>query len=413
VPAEFRGSLRDYGAMLVELGESAPGAAAISGRSIPDVEDELLVRSQVRVLGETRTSYEWHARLARMTRGYRNHVFGYFGDVSAGSQETGDGQEGPMSFLFTPGGELVALPLMVREKVATGSDWSGGGWSRADHESTVLGAGDMERILASGDGAVDPDNRPLSESEENRLAWLGVEMQAMDPDLARFNDVVEQTSGGQTGGIVTYVYDGSPAAKAGLRVGDVLLRLHVQGQPRPIEVQVSPYDMGWGGQFIEALDQIDPEYFDQIPPPWGGAETMLTRALTDVGFGTPFMADVVRGGEVLRLEFVVEEGPAHFGAAAKFKSDAAGITVKDVTYEVRRFFQLAPEDPGVIVAKIEQGERAAVAGLKPYEMIVSVNDEPVRSVQEFEEAIEAGGELRFAVKRLHVGRIVKLRLPEE
>ncbi|HZW08521.1 MAG TPA: hypothetical protein VFF69_01330 [Phycisphaerales bacterium] len=413
IPAEFRGSLRDYGAMLVELSESAPGAAAISARGIMDVEDELLVRSQVRVLGESRTSYEWQARLARMTRGYRGSVLGSFGDVSASGQETGDGQEGPMSFLFTPGGELVALPLMVREKVATEAGWDGGGWSRASQTTTVLAAGDVERILASGEGAIDPDNRPLSEAEEHRLAWLGVELQAMDPDLARFNDVVEQTNGGQTGGIVTYVYGGSPAAKAGMQVGDVLLRLHVQGQPRPVEVQVSPYDMGWGGQFIEALDQIDPEYFDQVPPPWGGAETMLTRALTDVGFGTPFAAEVFRGGGVLSLEFVVEEGPAHFGAAAKFKSEAAGLTVKDVTYEVRRFFQLAPEDPGVIVAKIEQGELAAVAGLKPYELIVSVNDEPVHSVEEFEGALAAGGEMRFGVKRLHVGRIVKLRLPEE
>ncbi len=412
-PAAFVGSLRDYGAMIVELAESAPGAAVFSPRGIMDVEDELLVRSQVRVLGESRTSYEWQARLARMTRGFRNHMFGYFGDVSGESQETGDGQEGPMSFLFTLDGELAALPVMVREKVATASDWSGGGWSRAEYDATVIAASDLERILGSGDGAFDPDNRPLSEEEEHRLAWLGVELQAMDPDLARFNGVVEQTNGGSTGGIVTFVYRGSPAERAGLRVGDVLLRLHVEGQPRPLEVQVSPYDMGWGGQFIEALDQIDPEYFDQIPPPWGAAETMLTRALTDLGFGTPFAAEVFRDGDVLRPEFVVEEGPAHFGAAAKFKSEEAGLTVRDVTYEVRRFFQLSPEDPGVIVSKIEQGERAAVAGLKPYELIVSVNDEAVHSVKEFEEALAAGGEMRFGVKRLHVGRIVKMRLPEQ
>jgi hypothetical protein len=413
VGATFVGSLRDYGALVVELEAEMAGAAPASPRGIMDVEDELLVRSQVRVLGESRTSYEWQARLARMTRGFRNHVFGYFGDVSAGSQETGDGQEGPMSFLFTPEGALAALPLMVREKVATASDWNGGGWSRAEYEPTVIAASDLERILASGDGAFDPDNRPLSEDEENRLAWLGVELQAMDPDLARFNGVVEQTNGGETGGIVTFVYEGSPAAEAGLQVGDVLLRLHVQGQPRPLEVMVSPYDMGWGGQFIEALDQIDPEYFDQIPPPWGGAETMLTRALTDVGFGTPFSADVFRGGEILRVPFVVAEGPAHFGAAARFKSEEVGLTVRDVTYEVRRFFQMAPDDPGVIVSKVEQGEAAAVAGIKPYEMIVSVNDEPVNSVKEFEEALAAGGEMRFAVKRLHVGRIVKVRLPGE
>jgi hypothetical protein len=344
-----------------------------------------------------------------MSRGFRNRLLGEFGEVSAASIENGDGDEGPMSFLFSLGGELVALPLTVREKVASQGEYAGR--SRLDYQSSVLSAADLTEILADP-GALDPDNRPLSEAEENRLAWLGVELQAMDPDLARFNKVVDLTNGGETGGIVTFVYDHSPAAKAGIEVGDILVRLHIKGQPRPLEVQVSPYDMGWGAQYLEALDQIDPSYYDQIPPPWGGAETTLTRSLTDVGFGTPFTAEVFRGGAILRLEFAVEEGPAHYGAAAKFKSEAAGLTVKDLTYEARRFFQLTPEDAGVIVSNIEQGEGAAVAGIKPFELIVAVNDAPVHSVGDFEAAIAGGGELRFSIMRMHMGRLVKIRVPE-
>lgn len=408
IPATFGGSLREYAAMVVNLEESAGGAVALSAKTLHDVEDALLVRSQVRVLGESRTSYHWQARLARMTRGFRNRLLGFFGEVSSASITNGDGDEGPMSFLFTLDAEMVALPLMVREKVASQSDY--GGWSRADYEPTVLGASELGAIL-DDDRAFDPDNRPLSEAEENRLAWLGVELQAMDPDLARFNGVVDVTGGGATGGIVTYIYDNSPAAKAGLEVGDILLRLHIEGQPRPLEVEVSMYEMGWGAQYLEALDQIDPSYYDQIPPPWGGAETSLTRSLTDVGFGTPFTAEVFRDGEILRPEFEVEEGPAHYGAAAKFKSEAAGLTVKDLTYEARRFFQLTPEDAGVIVSNIEQGEGAAVAGVKPFELIVAVNDAPVHSVEEFEEAIAVGGELRLSVMRMHLGRLVKIRVP--
>lgn len=409
VAASFGGSLRDYAAIVVNMEESAGGAAVLSSATLHDVEDSLLVRSQVRVLGESRTSYQWQARLARMTRGFRGRLLGYFGDVSSGSIETGDGGEGPMSFLFGLDGELVALPLVVREKVTSQSDR--GGWSRADYQETVLGASDLAEILGAGDAAYDPDNRPLSEAEENRLAWLGVELQAMDPDLARFNEIVDLTAGGTIGGIVTYVYADSPAARAGLEVGDILLRLHIEGHPRPLEVQVSPYDMGWGAQYLEALDQIDPEYYDQIPPPWGGAETALTRALTDVGFGTAFTADVFRGGRVLHPEFVVEEGPAHYGAAAKFKSGAAGLTVRNLTYEARRFFQLTAEDPGVIVSMVEQGEGAAVAGIKPFELIVAVNDRPVYSVGEFEAAISGGGELRLSIMRMHMGRLVKIRVP--
>lgn len=407
VSASFAGSLRHYGAMMLELDEPIEGAAPFASEGLRAFEDGLLLRSQVRVLGETRKSFAWQARLARMMTGFRGRVVGRFGDVSSAGMSTGGGSEGPMSFLFSTDGELVALPLMVRDRV-TDSDWSG--YSRADYEPTVLSAADVAEILSSED-SFDPDNRPLSEAEENRLAWLGVELQAMDPDLARFNNVADQTSGGSTGGIVTYVYEGSPAARAGLEVGDILLRLHIDGQPRPLEVEVNPYDMGWGAQFLEVLDQIDPSVYDRVPPPWGSAETALTRALTDVGFGTAFRADVVRSGEMLEPAFVVEEGPAHFGAAARFKSEGLGLTVRDLTYEARRFMQRGADEAGVVVAKVEAGERGAVAGVKPFELIVAVNDEPVHTVEEFEAAIAGGGELRLSMMRMHLGRIVRVTLP--
>lgn len=410
LPAEFAGSLRDYAALVVNLETPLDSPTALSAHSLLDVEDELLIRSEVRVLGESRTSYAWQARLARMMVGFRGTVVGSFGAVAAAGFETGAGDEGPMSFLFSTAGELVALPLMVREKATNEQDWQG--YSRVDYEPTVMSAADLISILEAPD-ALDPDNRPLSEAEENRLAWLGVELQAMDPDLARFNNVADQTAGGTTGGIVTYVYPGSPAAKAGLEVGDILLRLHIDGHPRPLDVEVNAYDMGWGAQYLEVLEQIDSSYFDRVPPPWSSAETTLTRALTDAGFGTPFWAEVVRDGQLLKPEFVVEEGPAHFSAAARFKSEPLGLTVRDLTYEARRFMQRSNDDPGVVISKVEAGERGAVAGIKPFELIVAVNDEPVYTVEDFKNAIAPGGELRLSLMRMHQGRIVRVTLPKE
>lgn len=411
VDAQFAGSLRDYAAFMAETTESIPGAVEIADVGFEDVEDRLLVRSEVRVLGETRTAYAWPVRLPRAVMGFRGLLFPLIGNASPAQFGTGDGSEVNLTFVFDLEGRLVGLPLVRRDRVSSRDDWRG--VSRASYSGTIATGDLLLDVLGAGGGAIDPENRPLSESEEHRLAWLGVELQAMDPDLARFNGVADLTNGGETGGIVTYVYAGSPAAEAGIEVGDVLLRLHVEGEPRPIEVQVSRYDMGWGGQFSEALDQIDLEYFDQIPVPWGGAETTLTRALTDVGFGTDFVAEVFRDGAVARPEFKVVQGPPHFHAAEKFKSEAMGLTVRNLTYEVRRFFQLGAADPGVIVGRVEQGSAAAVSGIKPYELIVSVNDEPVHSVGAFEAAVSGGGELRFGVKRMHVGRIVRINLPTE
>ena len=85
--------------------------------------------------------------------------------------------------------------------------------------------------------------------------------------------------------------------------------------------------------------------------------------------------------------------------------------MRDLTYEVRRYFQIKENDPGVIISKIEKGSKAAVAGLKPYEIVLNVNDTPIRTTQDFEKAVttSTAGELRLSIKRMTEGRIVKLK----
>jgi serine protease Do len=265
-------------------------------------------------------------------------------------------------------------------------------------------------VLGDSGGSIDSENRPLSEDEENRLAWLGVEMQGMDPDLARASDVMDETNGGMSGGIVTYLYPNSPAASAGLQDGDIILRLHVEGQPKPLEVSVDdPAGFGMMEQFWANLDRVPEEYFDRLPRPWGNAENALTRALTDLGFGTPFVADIWRDGKLVKVPMTVTQGPAHYDAAARWKSESLGLTVRDLTYEVRRYFQMKDDEPGVIISKLEAGSKAAVAGLKPFETIRTINDQPVTSVKDFERLASGGGELKLAVKRMTQGRTVKIK----
>jgi len=84
--------------------------------------------------------------------------------------------------------------------------------------------------------------------------------------------------------------------------------------------------------------------------------------------------------------------------------------VRDLTYELRRYYQRRPDEPGVVVSKIEPGSRAAVAGLRPYEIITHVNDQPVADVGAFRElANDVDQELRLNVRQMTKGRIVKIR----
>ncbi|MBX3358379.1 MAG: PDZ domain-containing protein [Phycisphaeraceae bacterium] len=411
--ATFSGSLKDWGAIVATLGAPTAGAVTFSTAPIRQIEDRLLIKSEVAVKGETRIEHLWRDRIDGFFTGHRGDVFpNMSGSRESMSSYYGRGDTNPaLNFLYTLDGSLVGVPMERRERVAADDQYSRGYSLGSSLPTLIVPAAQVTAVLDAGSASIDQDNRPLSEEQEKRLAWLGIEMQGMDPELARANGVTEQTNGGRSGGMVTFVYEGSPAAAAGIEVGTILLRLHIEGQPKPLEVSVTENPLGaMGDQFWQYLDRVPEEYFDSMPQPWGNAETPLTRALTDIGFGTPFTADVFRDGKVEQVGFTVTEGPSYYGSAARIKSEELGLSARDLTYEVRRYFQIKPDEPGVIVAKVEGGTKAAVAGIKPYEIIRSINDEPIRNVGDLEAAIKKGGELRIAVKRMTKGRTVKITL---
>jgi hypothetical protein len=415
VAAKFDGTLKDWGGIVARFEQPVPQAARLSGAPITSHEDKLLVCAQVAVRGETRTAYFVREHINAFYTGFQGKTYprvaAQSGEGAMRFNPYGGGGEGSSyrHFLYTLDGELVCLPIDRREKVTVQQD-------QYSYYNAMMGQGSMVPVallaetLSQGQSAYDVDNCPVSESEENRIAWIGAELQGMTPDLARANNCIEQTNNGTSGGIVTYLYEDSPATKAGLKIGDILLRLHIEGQPKPLEVSVD--DHGMGGmmdQFWQYLDRMPDEYMDRMPKPWGSVENSLTRALTEIGFGTNFTADVLRDGKVENVAMKVTQGPAYYDSAARFKSEEMGVTVRDITYEVRRYFQMKPDESGVIISKIERGSRASVAGLKPMETIRSVNDKPITSVKEFENAIKAGGEFKLAIKRMTQGRTVKVK----
>ena len=213
---------------------------------------------------------------------------------------------------------------------------------------------------------------------------------------------------------MTYVYPDSPAAKAGVEPGWVLLRIDAEGQPKPIEVHVdadpfSDQPFPW-----ERLDGAPESVFERIfmYTPWPRAANSVVRAITEVGFGKKYTVEFFHDGKVDKKDFVVAEGPAHFDTAPKYKEPGLGLTVKDMTYEVRRYMQKKLEDPGVIVGKIEMGSKASKAGIKPFEVITHVNDQPVMNVKDFEKLTKGQEEVRLSVKRMTKGRIVKIKVTD-
>ncbi len=394
VSAKFTCTLSDYGCFLAELEQPLPGPMVFSSSSIMELEEELLPSVEATIQGEQRVVYLSHARITSFEMGWKRQVY----------------PEVPMDdddlFLFEPGGSLVALPVARREKVAAREPYYRRGF-------LLTPAALLKQVLDQLPGHTDPSNIPLSEEEENRLAWLGAELQPLDRQLARANNVSDLTQDGEFGALVAYVYPDSPAAQAGIETGYILIRLHMEGEPKPLDVDLDGYRYSTGTFPWDRLDELPEQLYDQVSTPWPSAENSFTRSLTDLGFGKKYTAEFFHDGQVVKKEFETVESPPHYDAAARYKSEELGLTVRDLTYEVRRYFQKTPDDPGVIISRLEPGSKASVSGIKPYEIITHVNDAPVKSVQEFQTLIKDQEELRFSILRMTRERQVRIKMEVE
>jgi hypothetical protein len=392
VELSVRGAFREYG---IIVASPVGGPANISPVELSDVEpadalEHLLVADAL--------SFDQFARDERFMRGRIDNVESGFKGLR---WPTTFGSK-PGSFLFDLEGRLCCLPVERRP------DLTLHGWRRYDDDLHLLmPAARMAALLADPDANVRADFVPLSEDEGKRLVWLGVETQDLDPDLARVKQASLATRGGSTGAFVTHVYPESPADIAGIKSGDILLRFNLPDQARPVNVslgQRASQAFPWA-----RLDEVPDVYFEQIPLPWPGRENPLTRFLTEVGAEATLTLEALRKGEPIVFEIATANAPDDFASAARHKHKELGLTVKEITYEVRRYFQLANDDPGVIIAGIEAGSKASVAGLKPFEIVTAVNGAPVVTVGEFEAAMPPGGDVALTVKRMFQSRVVQVK----
>lgn len=390
--ATFVASLRDWGAIVAKAPESLSGGLSLDGGDVVDLRDRLLPAAEVRMVGRTRLSDPKHVRLRHFRPAFRNIQF----PVGVSDLES--------TFVFLPEGPLAAVPLAVREAPGESRRWS-------QVDTQLCGTALVARLLADLDASSDAQNVPLSEDDESRTAWLGVMLQPLDGEVARANGVAEFTRDGQFGGFVTYVYPGSPAAEAGIEPGAILLALRSPRRQKPIEIAVSPRDLGYRDVFPwDRLDELPEDWWDQLPGPWPPIEDTLAKTLTELGLGSTYTLEYFQDGQKASKELVVTQSPPHYGNAPKFESSALGATVRDLTLEVRQYLQLAPDADGVVVVKLEPGQRAGIAGLRPLEIITEVDGEPVKDAASFGAMIEGKKDLKLTVNRAGRERVLRVVL---
>ncbi len=178
--------------------------------------------------------------------------------------------------------------------------------------------------------------------------YLGVTVQDLTPDLARSFGLKDSK-----GVLIAQVMPDTPAEKAGLQQGDVVVGINGE----PVET-VAPF-----------RNKI---------------------ALTEPG--TKIELTVVRDGKELSLGVKVEKMTADTAAAVSRPEsmEKMGLTVTTLTGELADQYGYKGEK-GVVVTGIETGSAAALAGMKPGILIQEVNREKIENVKEFEKAIEKSG----------------------
>lgn len=402
----FAGAFRDYQAVLVDVDEDLPQLAKFMGLSAldPDAAEDISVTPDV---GDNELFLRWNIdhRLGKRREKadydrWRGYFAGYRGIpvvYTYTNEENG-------SMAFAENGRLLAIAVPPRLRPDNEAPSR-----RKDASASFLPIGFLSGELRDKD-AIDQALRPEDGGGSKRLIDLGLEWQRLDINLAKLFQAEKETRGGKIGLLVTYVYPDSPAAAAGLREKDILLSLQEDSRHEPVELVPNRVSNSFplAGADIE---ETSTEAFQRSmsTPPWPDRENSLSLLLTDIGEGRRITLRYLRDGAVKTVVFTSGRGSPDFMSAPKLRLPVLGMTVKPVTYEVKRFFR-RNDDSGVIVARVEDGGKAEVAGLYAYLIITRINGRPVAGLADFRDQMEAFESNRAPVVELTVEGFGKTRL---
>jgi serine protease Do len=189
----------------------------------------------------------------------------------------------------------------------------------------------------------------LADHGKVERGWLGVSIQPLTKDLAKTFTRGDST----TGALVSSVMEGSPAAKAGVKTGDVIVE--------------------FGGKKVAKA-------------------TDLPGLVADVPVGRDVPIVVTREGKEMRLNARIarleDEAPAK--VADTEGKGQLGLSVQPLTPPMARELGLKVKE-GVLVRDVVQGGRAAEAGIRAGDVIVEIDRQPVRTVEDLKARVDKQG----------------------
>ncbi len=208
--------------------------------------------------------------------------------------------------------------------------------------------------------------------EQGRVVrgWLGVQIGPLSKDLAEGLNLE-----GVQGVLINDVFEDSPAQKAGVKPGDVVLAIDGQKVSSAKELQ-----------FIVARRRV-------------GSTVKLT---------------INRDGKTMHLDVKLGERPSSIASAAPSRAEEDWLGMRVVSANSREAEELGVDtDEGVVIVELRRGGPAERAGLRVGDVIVKVGRTSVNTPSEFKRltdaAKEAGKPVVFLVKNASGSRFVPIK----
>jgi serine protease Do len=187
------------------------------------------------------------------------------------------------------------------------------------------------------------------------LGWIGVpEMNGLKKEESEYFGLQDQPAI-QIGGIVP----GTPAERAGLQQGDIVIK--VDGQP------------------LERGDEPD-----ELP-------MILRHKLLRHKVGDTVTFTVLRGkGQPTKdIKITLDPRPKQANLAQRFWAEDLGFGVRELVYIDRYALKLKPEEQGLVTTVVKRDSSAATGRLRPNDLVTQLNGQPVTDLDSFKKAYEA------------------------
>jgi serine protease Do len=170
-------------------------------------------------------------------------------------------------------------------------------------------------------------------------AWLGVSVQDITDDMAKNLNKKDRN-----GALISEVFKGDPADKAGLKAGDIITDIN--------------------GRAIKDTHE-------------------LLLIIASLKVGEKINVKALRDGKERTFQVIAtERGDEQKIAQADRGADDLGLTVQEITPEIARYLGLAAKQ-GVVVVDVAEGSLAEDVGIQPQDVILEINKIKISTVRDY------------------------------